>query len=187
LSKRDFRDGVVDAPKVAILPVHAGLALYPAFHFRNLQGARLLPFPKLRVTVGEAEHATVVMASAGKIDPPPFVPLRHGEPGVVDAAFVFVDEYKGVGRRRGDNLGKLMPTRAVLWVGDVVHVHVHRHATKAWDLASVANGGTVRGALVNLDRVVVLEKNAGADVLIRGIGVGVALDPGSRSGGPTAT
>ena len=139
------------------------------------------------MTVGEAEHATAVVASAGKIDPPPFVPLRHGEPGVIDAAFVFVDKHKSIGRRRVDNLGKFVPTCAVFGVRNVVHVHVHRHAAKAWDLAFVANGGTVRGALVNLNRVVVLEKNAGAYVLIRGIGVGVSLDPGSRSGGPTTT
>ena len=139
------------------------------------------------MTVGEAEHATVVVARAGKIDPPPFVPLRHGEPGVIDAAFVLVDEHKCVGRRRGNDFGKLMPTRAVLRVGDVIHVHVHRDAAEAGDLAPVANGGTVRRTLVNLDRVVVLEKNAGADVFVSGIRVGIALDPRRRSGGPTAT
>ena len=139
------------------------------------------------MTIGEAEHATVVVARAGKIDPPPFVPLRHGEAGVIDAAFVLVDEHKGVGRRRGDDFGKLMPTRAVLWVGDVIHMHVHRDAAEAGDLAPVANGGMVRRTLVNLDRVVVLEKNAGADVFVSGIRVGIALDPRRRSGGPTAT
>ena len=103
------------------------------------------------MAVGETQNTAVVMTRCREINPAPFMPLGHGKAGIVYAAFVFVDEHKCFGWGRVNDLGIFVPTRAIRCQGDVVHVHVHRHAAKAWDLALVSNRGRVRGAFINID------------------------------------
>ena len=131
--------------------MHAGLTLDPPFHFRDVACSLLLPFPEFGMAVGEAQNTAVVMTCCWKINPAPFMPLGHGKAGIVYAAFVFVDEHKCFGWGRGNDLGIFVPTRPVRWQGNVVHVHVHRHAPESGNLAPVSNRGCVGGAFINLD------------------------------------
>lgn len=76
-----------------------GLALNPSFHFGNLQRVRFQPTPVLGMAIGDAEHAAVVVAGGGKIDPGPIAGLSDGQTGVFDAVFVLVEKHERLGLR----------------------------------------------------------------------------------------
>ena len=79
-----------------------------------------------------------------------------------------------------------MPARMVSRVSNVVEIHVHRHAAEARNFSLVPDGRSIRGAFVDFDRTIVRKQHTVLNVRAGGVGPGVALDPGSRRGHPTA-
>ncbi len=135
--------------------------------------------------VGEAEHPAVQMAQRGMVHPRPDPRLGDDEPGVLDAALVFVDEDGRPGRRRVLHLGQRVPAGSIPRGRRVVHVGAHRDAPHPGDLPEVTNRRPVRRTLVDLRGAVIGEQNPALDVRGGRVGPRVSRDPGLGGGDPT--
>ncbi|CBY14136.1 unnamed protein product [Oikopleura dioica] len=137
------------------------------------------------MSVGETQHPPVQVAGRGMIDPGRHPRLSDHEARVFDAARVFVDEHRRPGRRRVLDLGQPVPAGLVGRVRRVVHVGAHRDAADALDLAQIADRRAIGRALVDFGGAVVGVEHPALDVGGRGVGPGIARDPGLGGGHPT--